>query len=76
MLGHSADFLEALSLVVVGWVWTKLVNTAASRTDDFSQGLRAAADYWHRTELTRVPALVALCESGERSYLDLRDSWL
>jgi len=76
MLGHSADFMEALSLVVVGWVWTKLVNAAASRTDDFSQGLRAAANYWHRTELSRVPALVSLCASGERSYLDLRDSWL
>jgi butyryl-CoA dehydrogenase len=76
MLGHSADFLEALSIVVVGWVWTKLANAAASRQDDFGKGLRSAAEYWQRTELTRVPALVTLCASAERSYLDLRESWL
>ena len=83
MLGHSADFMEALSLVVVGWVWTKVVNAldlrssrAESGDDDFAKGLRAAAQYWHRTELPRVPALAKLCESAERSYLDLRDGWL
>ncbi len=76
MLGHSADFMEALSLVVVGWVWTKLVNSLGAREDDFAKGLRAAAVYWHRTELTRVPALVTLCQSGERSYLDVKADWL
>ena len=76
MLGHSADFMEALSLVVVGWVWTKVVNSLGSRDDDFAKGLRAAADYWHRTEVTRVPALVTLCTSGERSYLDVKADWL
>ncbi|MDP1827468.1 MAG: acyl-CoA dehydrogenase [Archangium sp.] len=76
MLGHSADFMEALSLVVVGWVWTKVVNALGSREDDFAKGLRAAAEYWQRTELPRVPALAKLCESAERSYLDLRDGWL
>ncbi len=76
MLGHSADFLEAFSAVVVGWVWTKMVNSLGARDDDFAKGLRAAADYWMRTELTRVPALVALCQSAERSYLDLKPEWL
>ncbi len=76
MLGHSADFMESLSLVVVGWVWTKLVNSLGARDDDFARGLRAAAQYWLRTEVSRVPALVVLCESAERSYLDLRDTWL
>ena len=76
MLGHSSDFMEALSLVVVGWVWTKLANAVGAREDDFAKGLRAAAQYWHHTELSRVPALAKLCESAERSYLDLRDNWL
>lgn len=74
MLGHSADFLEAMSLLVVGWVWAKLF--AAARDDDLGKGLKAAARYWLATEVTRVPQLVALCDSGERSYLDLRDEWL
>ena len=76
MLGHSADFMEALSIVVVGWVWTKIVNSLREREDDFAKGLRSAATYWMRTELTRVPSLVTLCESAERSYLDLRPEWL
>jgi butyryl-CoA dehydrogenase len=76
MLGHSADFMEALSLVVVGWVWTKLANAALDRQDDFGKGLRAACEYWQRTELTRVPALVTLCDSAERSYLDLPEACL
>jgi alkylation response protein AidB-like acyl-CoA dehydrogenase len=76
MLGHSADFMEALSVVVVGWVWTKLVNSLGTREDDFAKGLRAAANYWLRTEVTRVPALVTLCQSAERSYLDVHADWL
>ena len=76
MLGHSADFLEALSLVVIAWVWTKLANAVGGREDDFAKGLNAAAAYWQHAELSRVPALAKLCESGERSYLDLRDAWL
>jgi hypothetical protein len=76
MLGHSSDFMEALSAVVVGWVWTKMVNALGTRDDDFAKGMRAACTYWQRTELTRVPALVTLCQSAERSYLDLRSEWL
>lgn len=73
MLGHSADFLEAMSVLVVGWVWTKLA--AAAPDDAFGRGLRAAARYWLATEVPRVPQLAALCESGERSYLDVADAW-
>lgn len=76
MLGHSSDFLEAMSAVVIGWVWLKLANGVASRDDDFAKGLKAAAQYWLRTEVSRVPALATLCESAERSYLELKDSWL
>jgi len=76
MLGHSADFMDLTSTVVLGWIWTKLAATVAHRRDDFAQGLLAAWRYWSVTELPRVPALAALCESAERSYLDLRDEWL
>ena len=76
MLGHSADFLDLTSTTVIGWMWAKLAATAAPRNDDFSKGLISAWRYWAATELPRVPVLAALCESGERSYLDLRDEWL
>ncbi len=76
MLGHSADFMEAMSVVVVGWVWTKLSNAVAGRDDDFSKGLRTAAQYWLVTEVPRVDALLKLCVSEDRSYLDLQPAWL
>lgn len=76
MLGHSADFLEAMSLVVIGWAWVKLVNAASARDDDFARGLRAAAQYWLVTEVPRVRALLELCASGERSFLDVKAEWL
>jgi butyryl-CoA dehydrogenase len=76
MLAHSADFLELMSLTVIGWVWAKLALAAYGRTDDFARGLEAARAYWFATELSRVPALAALCVGADRSYLDLRPEWL
>jgi alkylation response protein AidB-like acyl-CoA dehydrogenase len=76
MLGHSTDFLELTSLLIVGWMWTRMAAAAAGRTDDFAQGIHAAARYWHITELPRIPALAALCDSAERSYLDVKPGWL
>jgi len=72
MLGHSADFLEAMSVVVIGWVWTKVTNACAGRDDAFADGLRAAATYWLVTDVPRVSALLDLCTSCERSFLDVR----
>jgi hypothetical protein len=74
MLGHSADFLELTSVVVIGWMWCKLA--ASAKADDFGKGLRAGAKYWLATELPRVPHLASLCESAEPSYLELEDAWL
>lgn len=80
MLGHASDYLELASIVVIGWMWTEMSaaalggGTEASRgasADAFVRGVRAAAAYWSATELTRVAALAALCESAERSYLDV-----
>ncbi len=76
MLAHSADFMELLSTVIIGWVWVALTNPLGERTDDFAQGLRAARAYWFATELTRVPALAELVTSADRSFVDLRDAWL
>ncbi len=76
MLGHSADYLEAASVVVIGWIWARLAAATGRRDDAFAKGLRAAAQYWLATELPRVPALAALCDPGESSYLKLDPDWL
>lgn len=81
MLCHSADYLELFSTTVIAWQW--LLQAAAAREAmasgsserDFLEGKLAAAQYWLRTELPRVPALVTLCRENEDSYLTMRPSW-
>jgi len=75
MLGHSADFMEAMSAIVVAWAWVRVTN-ALEGDDDFARGLRAAARYWRVTELPKAVVALRLCESRERSYLDVRADWL
>jgi hypothetical protein len=53
-----------------------MAAVAWRRDDAFAAGLRQAARYWVATEVPRVAALCALCESAERSFLDVRDAEL
>ncbi|MBE2251401.1 MAG: acyl-CoA dehydrogenase [Myxococcus sp.] len=76
MMGHSADFLELASTVAVGWAWVEVAARAVQNDDDFSRGLRQAASYWLATELPRAQHLARLCETNERSYLDVNEAWL
>jgi butyryl-CoA dehydrogenase len=81
MLLHSADYLELCSIYVVGWQW--LVQAAAARAGlaagrgpaSFYEGKLAAAQYWLRTELPRIPHLAALCRDAEDSYGRMRADW-
>lgn len=74
MLGHSVDYLELASILAIAWMWTEM--SAHARQDDLGLGIEHAARYWIATELPRVETLAALCESAERSYLDVRPEWL
>jgi butyryl-CoA dehydrogenase len=76
MLGHSADYLELASLVVVGWMWAKVAAAVGARPGDWEDGLRHAARYWWATEVPRVGHLATLCDTAEPSYLTLRDACL
>lgn len=73
MLGHSADYLELFSILVIGWMHVKLAN--AAREGDFGDGLRQSARYWLATEVPRIEHLARLCEDAESSYLDMKDAW-
>ena len=81
MLLHSADYLEAFSLLAVGWQW--LLQAAAARAGlgrdpasaDFYQGKLCAAQYFLQTDLPEVERLAALCRSGEDSYRRMRPEW-
>ena len=72
MVAHSADYLEAFSLLVIGWQWIRMWAAARRlpEADPFARGIERAARYWLATELPRIPALAALCLGPDRSYLD------
>jgi alkylation response protein AidB-like acyl-CoA dehydrogenase len=82
MLLHSADYLDMLSTLAIGWQW--IAQAAAAREglarggpdSDFYRGKLSAAQYWIRTELPRIPHLASLCTSGEDSYAKVRAQWL
>lgn len=76
---HSADYLDALSTLVIGWQWlvqatvaTRAQPGAQAAQGAFYRGKIAAAKYWARSELSRLPELAARAASGERSFADLR----
>jgi butyryl-CoA dehydrogenase len=83
MLRHSADYLSAFAIVVVGWMWLwqgaaakeALARGASGPDVAFYEGKVCACEYWLATEVPKVAALVALCRSGESSYARMRDEW-
>lgn len=83
MMRHSYDYMEMLSIVVVGWQWIEQAAaaqrglTAASLLEErsFYEGKLAATQYWINTELPRVGALGALCRSAEDSYARAQPDW-
>jgi butyryl-CoA dehydrogenase len=83
MMRHSSDYLEMLSLVVVGWQWVEqaaaakegLARDPGEEDRAFYEGKLAATEYWIHTELPRVGTLGALCRSGEDSYARAKAEW-
>jgi alkylation response protein AidB-like acyl-CoA dehydrogenase len=83
MMRHSFDYMEMLSLVVIGWQWIEqaaaanegLARDPSPGDRDFYAGKLAAAQYWINTELPRVGTLGALCRSNEDSYAKAQPAW-
>ena len=83
MMGHSADYLEAFSVLVIAWQW--LLHAAAAKEGmargggakdaAFYEGKLCAAQYWINTEVPRIEALAALCRTGEDSYARMKPEW-
>ena len=66
----TVDWRRRFAGLSLGWMWLKMTVAVHGRNDDFAKGLRAASSYWQVTELSRLDAIAARCESNERSYLD------
>ncbi len=81
MMRHSADYLDMLCTLVVGWQWL-LHATAAKRLlasggphPDLYEGKLCAAQYFLDTELPRVALLAELCATAEDSYARMHPDW-
>jgi butyryl-CoA dehydrogenase len=80
-LQHSVDFLQALSIAVVGWMWLLSAAVARERLArgagerDHAQGKLCAAQYWFETELPRVHTLCELIQRNEDSYVRMQPDW-
>jgi butyryl-CoA dehydrogenase len=77
MLGHSWDYLDMFSTLVIGWQWLHMAAAAQSATmrEGRKHGVEAATRYWIRTEVPRVAILADLCRSNESSYIDAQPNW-
>jgi alkylation response protein AidB-like acyl-CoA dehydrogenase len=80
-LRHSVDFLEALSIGVIGWMWLISAAVAQERLQAgrgeraHAAGKLAAADYWFRTELPRIAQLATLVRDNDDSYARMQPDW-
>ncbi len=81
MMRHSADYLRAFSLLVVGWQWLRQAAAALelrgseAGAADFAEGKLCAAQYFLATELPQLDQLAELCRSGEDSYARMKPEW-
>ena len=77
MLGHSWDYLDMFSTLVIGWQWLSMA--ASAKTAPLSEKRRRATEiatqYWIRTEVPRIDVLANLCRTNERSYIDAQPEW-
>jgi Acetyl-CoA dehydrogenase C-terminal like/Acyl-CoA dehydrogenase, C-terminal domain len=78
---HSVDYLEALAITVIGWMWLLSAAVAEERLKrpsadvEHCEGKRCAAEYWFRTELPRVHVLAELCRTDDDSYARMKPEW-
>ena len=82
MMLHSADYLEMVSLWLVGWQWlaqaaaaTRRLGAARPEEAGFYEGKLCAAAYFIETDVPRVDQLAWLCRSGEDSYGRMKPEW-
>jgi alkylation response protein AidB-like acyl-CoA dehydrogenase len=73
MLRHAADYMDAFSVIAIGWQLLSHADAArrgTRRPAAFYQGARRTCDYWFQTELPYVAATLARIRSGEASFAE------
>jgi len=82
-LANAVPFLEAFGHVVLAWIWTEqalaaerlLAETADPSTRNFLLGKVQSCRYFHRWELPRLGAWLAVLDPVDTTCLDTQDAW-
>jgi alkylation response protein AidB-like acyl-CoA dehydrogenase len=60
----GVDYQKAFALVTFGWMWLKIAQVCATRTDEFSQSKCAVARYFFARELPKVKLHLQVAATG------------
>ncbi|HEY0821944.1 MAG TPA: acyl-CoA dehydrogenase [Rhizobacter sp.] len=76
-LANAVPYLQAFGHTVLAWIWLDVALCAqASKTDEnLRQGTLAAARYFFRYELPRVPAWLKVVETRDDTCRTMDESW-
>lgn len=76
-LANATPYLQGFGHTVLAWVWldVALCAQASSAPDDLRQGKLAAARYFFRYELPRVPAWLKVVETRDDTCRAMKESW-
>ena len=74
-LPNATVYLEAVGHVAMSWIWLEQALAAHGKTGAFYDGKRIAAQYFFHYELPTTTAQFDLLDSGDRTTVDLDESW-
>ena len=76
-LANATPYLQAFGHVVIAWIWLDVVQAVAASGDGSSlaQGQLAAARYFFRYELPKVPAWLGVVSSRDSTCRDMQAAW-
>ena len=76
-LANATPYLQGFGHTVLAWVWldVALCAQASSAPDELRQGKLAAARYFFRYELPRVPAWLKVVETRDDTCRSMQEGW-
>lgn len=76
-LANAVPYLQAFGHTVLAWIWldVALCAQASSAPAELRQGTLAAARYFFRYELPRVPAWLKVVETRDDTCRTMNDAW-
>ena len=78
-LANATPYLQAFGHVVLAWIWLDVALAAQPRADTgeapVAQGHLAAARYFFRYELPRIPAWLGVVETRDDTCRTMQEAW-